>query len=133
MEEEKLRKFLPHLAKVFDKLNKKEYYEGEVISGFDFDCRIEENALKIYDKRESYHYYYEEEMNEARYELEMEFGCKIKPYTDKIFPQIEQALKQDGFEDEVLEWENNVIMCIHIPEKIINLLYKQEENTYGTL
>lgn len=110
----------PHLEKVFSDLNKKEVFEDEEFdSMFDFDYRIEDGNLKIYDKNEMYSINYEDEVNSANEELEWEFGYKMQPYTDTIFPRIEEALKQDGFGDEVLEWENNVIMTIHIPEKLV--------------
>ena len=122
MQNEKLLEKLPHLAKAFEIINDTICVDGKTYSLFDFDCRIEKDALKIYDKDESYHYNYEDDINESLHSLEWEFGIKSEPYKDKILPQIEEALKQDGFNDEVLEWDNNVIMTIHIPEKLQNIL-----------
>lgn len=80
-------------------------FEGETEteeSPFHFTYRVEEGQLKIYDEHEEFSIDYGED-----------FGYRPR---DKKLDKIEKALKEDGFGDEVLEWENNVIMSIHIPE-----------------
>lgn len=100
---------LPHLDALFETEGFNAPYEWEFEgekeieeSPFHFTYRVEGDSLKIYDQHEEFSIDYGEE-----------FGYRPR---DKKLDKIEQALKEDGFEDEVLEWENNVIMSIHIPE-----------------
>ena len=94
-------------------------FEGEKEvedSPFHFEYRIEDDSLKIYDKNEEFSIDYGEEFD-------------FKP-RDRKLEKIREALKKDGFGDEVLEWENNVIMTIHIPEKILKEEYLENNYKY---
>ena len=101
---------LPHLQALLDEFNApvEWEFEGEKEvedSPFHFAYRVEGDQLKIYDEHEEFHIDYGEE-----------FGYRPR---DRKLDKIEQALKEDGFGDEVLEWENNVIMSIHIPDNLL--------------
>ena len=119
---------LPHLDALFETEGFNAPYEWEFEgeteteeSPFHFTYRVEGDELKIYDEHEEFSIDYGEE-----------FGYKAR---DKKLDKIEQALKEDGFDDEVLEWENNVIMSIHIPESKIKKLNLDEnlgEDFFGT-
>ena len=121
---------LPHLDAVLKKLNAPQTFEvdGQIEtepSSYDFKYRKEGDMLKIYDANENYTINYVDDLYSMYEELSYEFNFKMpEKIEDKIHPQIEQALKEDGFGDEVLEWENNVIMSIRIPEKQL------KEDTY---
>jgi len=117
---------LPHLDALIEKLNAPMEFEFDgkketEPSLYRFTYRVEGNSLKIYDENEEYTSNYEEDLYFMRLDIAQEFGFpkpKREDCIDKIHPKIEKALKEDGFGNEVLEWENNVIMSIHIPEKL---------------
>ena len=87
---------------------------------FDFVVEEKDGMLRIYDKSEAYNADYVEEQNEMMAQLADEFGFTFKPAeTDKIHDGIENALRKDGIltDDNVLEWEDNVVMSIAVPSK----------------
>ena len=112
------RKFT-HLDALLNKLNAPEIIDGEEYDSlFDFTYRIVDDRLEIFDKNEAYHIDYAEDMNWEMASVAEEFGAEFNGYEDHIYDDIEKVLKQDGF-DEVLEWENNVVMSILLPKKYL--------------
>jgi len=109
---------LPNLDKLLTELNAPIEIEGVESEGeFNFKYRVNGDFLELYDEYENYTIDYEEDMNYMMEGLSSEFGAGFDYYEDNILPRIEEALKKDGF-TEPLEWENNVVMVVELPNKL---------------
>ena len=83
-------------------------------SMFDFQYRIKDNHIEIFDTNEYYNIDYLEELNCEMYYASQEFGFKYEPTReDEIHDKIEAAIKKDLGKDKYLEWEDNVVMSVY--------------------
>lgn len=114
------QKDLKNLKKAIKELNSSTTVEWEdgskdvFESDFEFTLEKRNGQLVIYDKKENYHIDYVENLN---YELsalmyEFEFEKLIEESEDKIYNQLEEAVKKDLGKDYFLDWENSVVMVI---------------------
>ena len=109
-----------NLEKTIKELNAPEVWtdeDGETYtekSLFDFQYKIEDTHIEIYDANEYYNIDYLENLNCLLHDCAMEFGFKYKPEReDKIHNQLEEAIKKDLGSDKYLEWENGVVMSVY--------------------
>ena len=113
---------LKYLDELIKKLNSPYNEDGEEYESlFDFDYEIDEEGLHIFDKNEVYSNNYAEDLYFDAVSMYEEYGEEFnlsKPrradYDDEIFPQIQEAVKKDGFGD--LDWEDNArLICVKNP------------------
>lgn len=105
---------MKHLAEAIKKLNLPSTIDGEEYESlFNFETRIENGLIKLYDANESYHIDYLEEKNSLMYSCAEEFGFTFKPIKeDKVMKRLLEAVQADFGKDAYIEWENNVVMII---------------------
>ena len=108
-----------YLDELIKKLNSPYTEDGEEYESiFDFDYTIDGDKLYIFDKNEVYsnnyaedlYYQYVNAYNDLKYEFPMAKPNRSN-FEDNIFPQIQEAVKKDGYGD--LDWETNTRMiCV---------------------
>ena len=105
---------MKNLTIVLNELNSLFVVDGEKFeSTFSFKVRENEGLIFIYDENENYTIDYLEEKNALMQEASFEFGFIFKPIeVDEIYEKIEKAIKKDFGKDTVLDWYDNMTLCV---------------------
>lgn len=105
---------MKNLTIVLNELNSLFVVDGEKFeSTFSFKVRENEDLIFIYDENENYTIDYLEEKNALMQEASFEFGFRFKPIeVDEIYEKIEKAIKKDFGKDAVLDWYDNMTLCV---------------------
>ena len=105
---------MKELQKALEKLNALYVIDGETFeSEFSFKVKEEDDVIFIYDENENYTIDYLEEKNALMQEASFEFGFIFKPIeVDEIYEKIEKAIKKDFGKDAVLDWYDNMTLCV---------------------
>lgn len=105
-----------NLENTIKELNAPTVYEDgeELESPFDFTYQVFKNYIHIYDRNESYHIDYLEELNALNRDCAREFGFEYQPINeDKIFTKLTEAIQKDISKEHYIEWEDNVVMSVY--------------------
>ena len=105
---------MKNLTIVLNELNSLFVIDGETFeSEFSFKVKEEDDVIFIYDENENYTIDYLEEKNALMQEASFEFGFSFKPIeVDEIYEKIEKAIKKDFGKDAVLDWYDNMTLCV---------------------
>ena len=105
---------MKNLTIVLNELNSMSVIDGETFeSEFSFKVKEEDDAIFIYDENENYTVNYLEEKNALMQDASFEFGFSFKPIeVDEIYEKIEKAIKKDFGKDAVLDWYDNMTLCV---------------------
>ena len=105
---------MKELQKALEMLNTPSIIDGETFeSVFSFVLKEEDGVIFIYDENENYTIDYLEEKNALMQEASFEFGFSFKPIeVDEIYEKIEKSIKKDFGKDAVLDWYDNMTLCI---------------------
>ena len=102
------------LQKALEMFNTPSIIDGETFeSEFSFKVKEEDDVIFIYDENENYTIDYLEEKNALMQDASFEFGFSFKPIeVDEIYEKIEKAIKKDFGKDAVLDWYDNMTLCV---------------------
>ena len=105
---------MKELQKALEMLNTPSIIDGETFeSEFSFKVKEEDDVIFIYDENENYTIDYLEEKNALIQEASFEFGFIFKSIeVDEIYEKIEKAIKKDFGKDAVLDWYDNMTLCV---------------------
>lgn len=110
-----MKKQFTNLDEVIKELNAPTIYEdGEIMeSEFEFEYRIINNVIELYDKNENYNYNYLDNLNSISRDVCWEFGFDFEPITeDEVMEKLLKAVKKDFGNETFIEWQDYTIMNI---------------------